>query len=134
MGSQPTASVENGIAMWGQRLTSLLPLRYLSLLRRSNMTLAKKGKRKIVLDGIAFRWTVSPDDEPGVALVAELDANPASRVVVWFPHGILISPASVAVELRAALASGWNPEQRGPDLVRQALPGAHAPIRNSGDG
>jgi hypothetical protein len=90
------------------------------------MVLARKGTRRIVVDGVAFRWTVSPDDEPGVALVAELDSVPASCVVVWFPHGILISPGVVAEEIRVALLNDWHPERRGPDVVRQAIGNAPA--------
>ena len=72
-----------------------------------------------MVDGTAFRWTVAPDDEPGVGLIAELESNPASRLVVWFPHGITIAPGVVATEIRASVLSGWQPEQRGPDVVRK---------------
>jgi len=95
------------------------------------MALAGKRTRKIVVDGTAFRWTVAPDDESGVALVAELDSSPASRVVIWFPHGILIAPSVVAEEIRAALLSGWSPELRGPDVVRHAFKNSYAADRKT---
>jgi len=90
------------------------------------MALARKGTRRIVVDGTAFRWIVAPDDEPGVALVAEHESNPASRVIVWFPHGKLIAPGVVAAEIRAALLNGWHPERRGPDVVRHASESPYA--------
>ena len=83
------------------------------------MALARKGTRRIVVDGMAFRWVVAPDDEQDVTLVAERETDPASRLVVWFQYGYPIVPSIVANEIRMALVNGWYPEQRGRDVVKR---------------
>jgi len=117
----PTVPTERLTAMQNNARSMRPALPPFTSFDKLKMTLAKKGTRKIVVDGMVFRWTVLPDDEPGVALVAELHTSPVSRAVTWFPHGVLISPAAVTAELPAALASGWNPRQPGPSPVRQAF-------------
>lgn len=41
------------------------------------MALARRGTRIIVIDGTEYRWTVAPNDEPGVAIVVQLATGPA---------------------------------------------------------
>jgi len=83
------------------------------------MTLARKGTRQLVVDNIHYRWTVAPDDEPGVGIVAELAARPASRLVSWVEHGVIIGPGLVRRAILDAVAAGWRPNEPGPDFVRR---------------
>ena len=83
------------------------------------MTLARKGTRQLVVDNVHYRWTVAPNDEPGVGIVAELAALPASRLVSWVDHGVIIGPALVRRAILDAIAAGWRPNERGPDFVRR---------------
>ena len=66
------------------------------------MTLRRKGKRTILVDGVAYRWTVAPNDEPGLGIVVECAEAPAQRLVSWVDHGTIISPRLV----RAAIVDG----------------------------
>ena len=81
------------------------------------MAIARKNTRRLVVDAEVFRWTISPDDEPGIALVAEHYTEPARRLVAWFEHGVSITPKVAAECIRGARACGWNPSERGPDFV-----------------
>ena len=81
------------------------------------MAIARKSTRRLVVDAEVYRWTVSPDDEPGVALVAEHYDEPAQRLVAWFEHGVPITPKVAAECIRRARSSGWNPAARGPDFI-----------------
>ncbi len=83
------------------------------------MALARKKSRRIVVDGEAYRWTVSPDDEPGIAIVAERFENPARRLVSWFDHGSRLTPKQAAAAIRVARATGWDPSERGTDYVQR---------------
>lgn len=93
------------------------------------MALAKKGTRRISVDGQAYRWVVSPDDGYMV-LVVELAENPGQRLIACFdyqdifePAGpgrwrivgqrISISPGVVRSVIEAALISGWRPSVPG---------------------
>ena len=70
---------------------------------------------------MTYRWTVSPDDEPGVAIVVELAEHPAQRLVSSVDHGITITPAMVADAITDGLAAGWTPSMRGTDFVRRVF-------------
>jgi hypothetical protein len=83
------------------------------------VTLRRKGTRTIVIDEVTYRWTVSPDDEPGLAIVVEHAASPAQKLVHWVDHGVVITPKLVRATIVDALRAGWAPTQRGPDLVRR---------------
>ena len=85
------------------------------------MTLARKGTRKIVVDGVHYRWTVAPNDEPGVGIVVEHYVRPACRLVSWVEHGVVISPALVRRAIVEALGAGWLALEPGPDFVRRDL-------------
>ena len=83
------------------------------------MALARKGTKKIVVDGIEYRWTVPPDDEPGVAMVVEHATSSGWRLVSWVDHGVIISPGLVREAILDGLNAGWNPKGRGADFVRR---------------
>lgn len=81
------------------------------------MALAKKGTRRITVNGSTFRWVVSPDDNPGMAIVVESAAAPGRRLVTWISYGNVISPWLVRRAILHGLDHGWHPQERGPDLV-----------------
>ncbi|WP_063759711.1 hypothetical protein [Kitasatospora sp. NRRL B-11411] len=97
------------------------------------MALAKKGSRRIVVDGVEYRWRVSskhwccdPDPRslgyavehagrPGTTLVVD-----TGRPAVFPPEMVpdqLVLPAEVAAGIRAALADGWTPDADGPPFA-----------------
>lgn len=95
------------------------------------MTLAKKGSRRITVDGVQFRWMIrrrptysqalgwSPlrfvverAEEPGACLVAEL---PGLHLGNWFSVSAdPVLPAAVAARIQKALLAGWQPMSPGP--------------------
>ncbi|MFD8084150.1 hypothetical protein ACFV4F_20940 [Kitasatospora sp. NPDC059722] len=97
------------------------------------VALAGKGSRVIVVGGDRYRWTVAPDDEPGLAVVVAHAQGDGQRLVVWVEHGVVIAPGLVAGLIREALVRhGWTPRSRrrqltlrspdaNPDPARPAL-------------
>jgi hypothetical protein len=83
----------------------------------SIMPLARKGTRRITVNGDIFRWCVAPNDEPGMAIVVESAASAGQRMVTWVEHGNTISPWLVRRAILNALACGWNPHARGKEVV-----------------
>jgi hypothetical protein len=96
--------------------------------------LAKRGIRRIVIGGTAYRWVVSPDDGY-LVLVAELADEPGQRLEAFFRYhdvyepqgeGVLriigqrrpIRPGVVRAVIEAALGRGWQPSQRGLSAFR----------------
>ncbi len=95
------------------------------------MTLARKGSRRIVVDGVEYRWKVrgrptycqglgwSPltfvaetTESPRALLVVEMPcAHPSNWVAL--PSGAVL-PRTVAEAIRTGLARGWNPTSPGP--------------------
>jgi hypothetical protein len=76
------------------------------------MAIARKGARKIIVEGESYRWIVSPDDEPGLGIVVEKDDGHGQRLVVWVEHGNIVTPALVRRVILYALAQGWTPAAR----------------------
>ncbi|WP_199562471.1 hypothetical protein [Micromonospora deserti] len=95
------------------------------------MTLASKGSRRIVVDGVAFRWTVrrrptysQANGWSPLTFVAELAEEPGAVLVVSLPYAhpgnwigyasAPVRPATVAAGIREALTGGWQPAKPGP--------------------
>lgn len=89
------------------------------------MTLARKGSRGITVDGVAYRWVVSPDDGYMV-LVVQMCDQPGQRLEAFFkyrditvPGGHIVGqlcsirPGVVRAVILAALQRGWQPSVRG---------------------
>jgi hypothetical protein len=82
------------------------------------MGLAKKGSRLISIDGVTYRWVVSPDSGYMV-LVAELNDEPRQRLEAVFGYDNHpeelgpISPGVVRQVIVAAIHRGWKPSQSG---------------------
>ena len=102
------------------------------------MAMRKAGSRKLVVDGVVYRWRIRRRATPlqtdfghGTLHVAvELAERPGAVLVVYTdrPHPAdwgtnqvtPIRPADVARLVREALAAGWSPAQPGPQFrVRQ---------------
>ncbi|WP_436493669.1 hypothetical protein [Actinokineospora sp. HUAS TT18] len=102
------------------------------------MTLTKKGARRIVVDDVAFRWSVrrkptycqangwSPltfvaehADHGGAVLVVSL---PCAHPGNWLglPSGA-VRPAEVAAAIRLAVAQGWKPGTPGPAFNLESI-------------
>ncbi|MET8827537.1 hypothetical protein ABZX40_16450 [Streptomyces sp. NPDC004610] len=96
------------------------------------MALARKGSRRIVVDGTVYRWRLrsrptylqglawSPysfaveqaDDVPGTTLVVTTDQPHPSNWIGREAEPIL--PSGVAAAIRLALSEGWTPTAPGP--------------------
>jgi hypothetical protein len=95
------------------------------------MTLARKGSRRIIVDGVEFRWVVrrKPTYNQGNAwspliFVVERAKGPGAILVVSLPYARPdnwlgrpsgpVHPVMVASSVRLALAGGWQPARPGP--------------------
>ncbi|BBB00182.1 hypothetical protein RVR_10526 [Actinacidiphila reveromycinica] len=102
------------------------------------MAFAKKGSRRIVVDGVTYRWrlrarptydrgmcwspaacrlppaayAVERADEPGAVLVVTTNWPHMSNWVGRTGRSVL--PAGVACAIRQALSAGWDPGRLGP--------------------
>ncbi|MBP5862737.1 hypothetical protein F3K40_15760 [Streptomyces sp. LBUM 1478] len=94
------------------------------------MALVRKGSRRIVVDGMAYRWrlrgrptyfqgmawspgtfAVEHADTPGTTLVVTTDQPHASN---WFDREAEpVLPSGVAAAVRLALREGWTPTAPG---------------------
>jgi hypothetical protein len=103
------------------------------------MALVRKGSRRIVVDGRAYRWqlrgrpsygqalcespctyAVEDYDQPGKTLVVTTDQPHSSN---WFGRPAApVLPADVARAIRQALEHGWDPAGHGaPFLLDQSV-------------
>lgn len=93
------------------------------------MALPQKGSRRIVVEGVAYRWVATPNDGY-ISLVVERADDPGQRLGASFKyHDILqsagagaarvvgqrrsVSPGAVRAVILAALGRGWQPSRRG---------------------
>ncbi|MDG4534935.1 hypothetical protein [Streptomyces sp. AV19] len=94
------------------------------------MALGKKGSRRIVVDGVAYRWrlrrrptysqalcwspctyAVEQADRPGTTLVVTTDRPHGSN---WVGRpSVPVLPSDVADHIRTALGRGWTPDRSG---------------------
>jgi hypothetical protein len=98
------------------------------------MTLPRKGRRRIVVDGVAYHWHVRgrPTYIQGMAwtpqtYAVEFADDPGAVLVVRTPHphsgnwlerpGGPVLPAQVAHDIRHALREGWRPDRAGPPFT-----------------
>ena len=85
------------------------------------MALARRGSRIIRVDGVAYRWAVSPDGG-SVWLVVERDGASGQRVQAMFDYsdtilpdghtgrqGRSLTPRVVRSVIARASANGWQP-------------------------
>ncbi|MER5640509.1 hypothetical protein ABT095_26615 [Kitasatospora sp. NPDC002227] len=97
------------------------------------MALARKGSRRIVVDGVEYRWRVSSKhwccshDPTTLGYAVEDAAHPGTTLVVDTGRPVVarptetpaevVLPREVAAGIRAALADGWTPRANGSPLV-----------------
>src|SRR5689334_4595937 len=98
---------------------------------RRPMALARRGSRRIAVDGLVFRWLVRrrptycpPLGWSPLTLVAELADESGARLVVALPYAhpgnwlglpsASVRPATVVEAIRQGLSAGWQPRRPGP--------------------
>ena len=98
------------------------------------MTLVRKGARRIVVDGVAFSWTVrrrptysQANGWTRLTFAAQRAHEPGAVLVVSLPYAhpgnwlglpsMVVRPALVAAGIRRALADGWRPSAPGPTFT-----------------
>ncbi|MEV6426421.1 hypothetical protein [Nocardia sp. NPDC051463] len=108
------------------------------------MTLPKKGARRIVVDGVAYRWRVRrrPTYMQAIALMrltfaVEHADCPGSTLVVETSHAhsrnwmgippVSVRPADVAASIRLGLARGWKPSSPGSPFMLDRSGSATSP-------
>ena len=98
------------------------------------MTMTRKGWRTITVDGVEYRWRISPEatsitvlivTPPGVNQHIEVTVpTDINRFWVEFPHVDdlhlrVVKPADVRLMIQQARALGWRPEEKGPPIIFQ---------------
>lgn len=104
------------------------------------MSIARKGSRRIVVDGVTYRWAIRSrptyaqalDWSPMTVAIVD-DGLPGTTLVVTFdvprPDNWLhrrsapVTPATIERAIRAALSQGWRAAEKGsPFALALALP------------
>jgi hypothetical protein len=102
------------------------------------MAISKKHSRRIVVDGVVYRWRIPPkpnydqghfgqlvvtvwrDEEPNGCVLSLLGGDRPDnfhRAV-----GEVVTPRRIATAIRASLAAGWNPAEHRPGRVMRLTP------------
>ena len=76
------------------------------------MTIPKRNRRSISVDGIDYHWTIGTKDEHrrGTATVQHASGSGAKLIID--PIGTLL-PGDVECAIRLAIKSGWRPQESG---------------------
>lgn len=94
------------------------------------MTMARKGSRRISVDGKAYRWrvnaddlgwdyvsvAVAPDEGPRQTMSFQTKGEPLNPDEMLGRHGTphpVVNPARVAEAIRKATSRGWQADQPG---------------------
>lgn len=86
------------------------------------MTLPRRKSRGLTVDGVRYRWLVTPVADFTLQLIVEHDRGQGQRLVLTrgevFGTSRVppITPRYVAASIRHALRAGWTPELPGADL------------------
>ena len=75
------------------------------------MTIPSKGTRKIIVEGIEYRWLVSPSEEGDLEIIIECLEYPKQTMLAWVKGGNIISPLLVRNAILSARLKGWQSEQ-----------------------
>ena len=86
------------------------------------MTLPQKGTRHLTVDGVQYRYAVTPNDEQGFSIIAERATVPARRLVCSVNHGVAVSPSFVRRAILDAIGAGWYPPRGGSTSYNAFLP------------
>ncbi len=82
------------------------------------MGIAKKGTRRICVDGVSYRW-VARELSPGLRIVVQAADRLGAVLVLRTGQNIAathVHPSEVASAIQIARAAGWEPQQSGPPL------------------
>jgi hypothetical protein len=102
------------------------------------MTLAKKGRRSLHVQGFDFFWKTSGSDH-GVHAVVQLATIPgaclrvSSRYEPSDGQTSELSPGKIARAIEFALLNGWHPSDPGPNfevILRRGFPLLDRPPRS----
>ena len=106
------------------------------------MTISRKGSRRVVVDGVPYRWTVRPspsylqalaqnplsfavadESSAGTTLIVQL-SGPRPEKWLTEPEAT-VTPVIIQQAVRSALARGWRATQRGAPYILElaARPG-----------
>lgn len=91
------------------------------------MSLPKTESRRLVVNGVAYRWMASGNDDcillyvqlelpQGQLLIAHFDYDPERTEVggdVWWRQRRQITPQTACQTVEAALRNGWQPSVSG---------------------
>jgi hypothetical protein len=106
--------------------------------RTSLVAVRKRGFRRIVVDGVTYRWKFprrQADQEeawPGVWAIAQCVEPEGSQLLVVFPNryhmggphadeGKPVLPSEIAAGIRATLRAGWQSDRPGKQFCWQML-------------
>ena len=80
------------------------------------MGIAKKGTRRICVDGVPYRW-VARELSPGLRVVVQAADRPGAVLVLRTDQNIAathLHPSAVAAAVQRARAAGWESQRPGP--------------------
>ncbi len=105
------------------------------------MAVRKTGSRRIVVEGVEYRWRIAPRPTPGEfdyagSMVASVQLAEHAGQVLFVQCGLrhgnirdlpgaIVTPRRIALAIQNALAAGWQPNERG-EPFRIALPPENA--------
>jgi len=98
-----------------------------TLKQRKLMTVAPKGTRHLRVDGVQYRYAVTPSDEQGFSVVVARATVPSRRLVCSVGQGVTLSPSLVRRAILDAIAAGWVPTVRGSDFHQRVAAASDAP-------
>jgi hypothetical protein len=99
------------------------------------MALPKKGSRKIIVDGLTYRWYICRKPSYGQAFLGVESMTVAiqrdteepvtnlwihlhrSRPDAWFSDRTPITPKNIAQYIRTALEKGWQADRAGKPFI-----------------
>jgi hypothetical protein len=102
------------------------------------MAVRKRASRRIVVDGVEYRWRIAPRPTNGEfdyagSMVASVQRAENSGQVLFVScglragnilgqPGVSVTPRGIAGAIRNALAAGWRPNERGEPFRIQLPP------------
>ena len=95
------------------------------------MGIAKRGTRRITVDGVSYRW-VARELSPGLRIVVQAADQTGAVLVLRTGKNLAathVQPSAVAAAIESARAAGWEPQHPGPafEVTVSLLPGVQRP-------
>jgi hypothetical protein len=109
------------------------------------MAMPKRYARRIEVDGVRYLWRVRPrtpsiarheklygtidsSQDPSLSFAVQSEESPGQVLVVHLPREypcwsgeVAVVPSIVAHSIRAGLARGWRPSDRGPQFIHRPM-------------